>query len=294
MKKILLDCRNLGISETLYAASIPERLQEKWGQNTKIDMWLQYAQPKLLLTQNTAIRKIFVLYEEVDLDWYDRIFTLPSPVWDRPITIQYQLFCDIHQPTTSAYTVLTNPMHDEEVASQYTNKNIKRIGIINNWAERSRQLEIDDIYTANHFARPRDIDTHVLDKLRPKPQNDFIEVHVFGLPPSMKTNDVIAQNPKEFSRLASNIKQMDFMIGPEGGLMALASGLGVTTITTTDYAFWQYGPRGTVTAHPFFQCGYDIYNGPRHFSLSPFIRDVDLFSTIRTIINYTNKSSRLL
>jgi hypothetical protein len=132
--KALIKCVGF-IGDNLFASSVPAKLKQQGY--TKVDLALSIAQPFELLKLNPNIDNV-LLYEKIDHNSYDRVFTL-EPIHRRETpTIQFQQQCGVLQPS-SDYKIYTNPAQDAYVGPllKHVAQGRRLVAYMSNWVEKT-------------------------------------------------------------------------------------------------------------------------------------------------------------
>ena len=116
--------------------------------------------------------------------------------------------------------------------------------------------------------------------------SEKVMLFAVGLDPKVSKNYPCLNSTDKFSFTASIMKQCDWVIGYPGCLTNMAAGLGVKTITTTDYnhmiekweteeANYQLGPKS-------------YYPDDGHVELNPYLRDDQVGEEILRLVTNGN------
>lgn len=281
--KALIKCVGF-IGDNLFASSIPKKLKEQGF--TEVDLQLSIAQPLELLKLNPHIENVF-LYEEVGYKNYDKVFTL-QPIHRRETpTVQFQQQCGVENPS-SEYVIHTNPAQDAYVIPllKHTASNRKLVAYMNNWVEKTFRFTEEeyikgiDVPNLGYGGRRRDIDL-IINELSKDTTLYLIPV---GMPLGFNQKEVALDGVSNYTLTASMIKACDWFIGAEGGLANLAAGVGTKTIITGDYVHQLYGWNGVIERNQEPKLGPKYYFPEGHYTLDPYLTDLEVVDTIKNII----------
>lgn len=281
--KALINCVGF-IGDNLFASSIPERL--KLQGYTQVDLKISIAQPLELLQLNPAIDNVY-LYENINLNLYDRVFTL-QPIHRRETpTIQFQKQCGVENPT-SDYRIYTNPSIDSYVEPllKHTAQGKTLVAYMANWVEKTfgfTEQEYQagiDVPNLGYGGRRRDIH-FIISTLE---QESNIMLIPVGMPAGYDQREITLDGVSNYTLTASMLKACDWFIGAEGGLANLAAGVGTKTITTGDYVHQLYGWNGVVEKNLEPKLGPKYYFQEGHYTLDPYLTDQQVVEQIKKLV----------
>lgn len=219
------------IGDTLFSIPIAERLKSE-GKADIVDYIIGFPQTKQLLEQNKYIDRVYVSNRigpmpdnSMDSNGYDIIYTTPVNDYRLPPTIKSQLYCGITTPMLE-FNVNTLKEYDIIVLDEYSRSVKPLIGICTDWKSSASKMHND--YPYYHI---------LLDRL--KSEYDLVSIGANRLSQYDGASQI-----ERFLYMASLCKRCDFVIGSEGGLTNLASGVGTNVIYTTDFTEWLIGPNG--------------------------------------------------
>jgi hypothetical protein len=279
--KILI--KSIGfIGDNLFASSVIKKLKEQHP-DAIIDFLCTKSQPFELISNNPYINNVYL---ENPNNVYDVIYDL-KPIHRRITPCeQFQLQCDIQNPT-SDYKIYTNNSLDAYVNHNFKDfKNKKIIAWLSNWEERSflfneeeykRGIDIPNLgYGGQHRNIP-----FIIEQLESNKDIILIEI---GKPSGYNETDLYSVS--EYSLTASILKNCDYFIGAEGGLANLAAGVGTKTIITGDFIHQLYGWNGVIEKCEEPKLGPKYYfNDNFHITLDPYLTDKEVVNNINNIIN---------
>ena len=237
MKKVLIVVNGF-LGDALLSQPIAERLKVE-GQADIVDFYIGFPQTKLLLEQNPYIDNVIVAKNPTSTPpllknnkEYNEIRSVNSYDGSSSLTIHHQKSAGVKEPTIG-YKVYTYPKHDKLVVDQLSAlDNRPKIGIGLTW-------------------KTVGLRTYNSEKLSSHLMEDY---NVLGI--GRNPNETHYQSSQElspeisYSYQASICKHLDLMIGSEGGLTNLASGVGCKVLYTTDFLWTLAGPKGTHYNHP--------------------------------------------
>lgn len=281
--KALIKCIGF-IGDNLFASSIPKKLKQQGY--IKVDLKLSIAQPLELLKFDPDIDNVF-LYENVEYDDYDKIFTLHPIHRKETPTIQFQQQCGILNPS-SDYKIYTNPSQDAYVSPllKHTSQGRKLIAYMNNWIEKTFSYTEEeyirgiDVPNLGYGGKRRDIE-FIIKELK---KDDSLYLIPVGMPTGFDQKEVILDGVSNYTLTASMIKACDWFIGAEGGLANLAAGVGTKTIITGDYVHQLYGWNGVIEKNKEPKLGPKYYYPEGHYTLDPYLTDLEVVNEIKKLI----------
>ena len=216
------------LGDALYASPIAEQLKNQLDY-TRVDYLIGFPQTQLILKNNIYIDQVYVYPELTPYPKaekliasvrYDSVFTLPVNDLKELPTIKYQKFCGIPNPEPEFKCSI--PAYF--VSNITTNKTI--IGVSSTWKD----------YNENY----RDVD-YIISEL----SNQFHNLKF------VKLGDNISQfegstpeNVASFYEMLATMKECEYVIGAEGGMLNFASSLGTKTICATDFTEALFGKNG--------------------------------------------------
>lgn len=281
--KALIECVGF-IGDNLFASSVPAKLKQQGY--TKVDLALSIAQPFELLKLNPSIDNV-LLYEKVDHNSYDRVFTL-QPIHRRETpTAQFQQQCGVLEPS-SDYKIYTNPAQDAYVIPllKHAAAGRKLVAYMSNWVEKTFGFTEEeyrrgiDVPNLGYGGRRRDIE-FIIEELS---KDEALYLIPVGMPAGFNQREVALDAVSNYTLTASMIKACDWFIGAEGGLANLAAGVGTKTIITGDYVHQLYGWNGVIEKNEEPKLGPKYYFPDRHYTLDPYLTDFETINTIKNII----------
>lgn len=211
------------------------KLLKEENQASQIDFLIGFPQPYLLLKNNPHIDNVFV-YEDYGPfpkcgnieNNYDEVRFIKPYDGSSILSSHHQLCVGVKNPNPS-YKVYTLDEYDKNVQKQYLslpNKPIIGVGLT--WKTTSR----GGFYDPNPLIEELSKDFNIIP---------------IGKPHNMTQKSIATSEPSEqtYAFQASLCKYLDVMIGSEGGLTNLASGVGTKVIYTTDFIYDLAGPNGS-------------------------------------------------
>ncbi len=293
MQKILIKTYGF-IGDILFASSIAEKLKQE--RDCTIDYCIGFPQPYKLLKNNPFIDNVYLsktkgpvvtIPEYLDITTYDVIYDLPECKQDVHPTIWYQQHCDIKN-TTPEYKIYTDTTLDESVKYELeliNSNNTKVIGYVANW----KNLTIK--YTQNEYEARLPNVSQIMSHTQTNTRNiEFILSELnknFILIPLGYDHNVTQyhtglDSTSTYTNTASIIKCCDIVIGQEGGMTNLAAGVGTRCITTTDFMYALYGPRGIMKQFTDVKLGpANMFPNANHINLNPFVTDEEIINIIK-------------
>lgn len=227
------------LGDAIIAQSAAKILHEE-NPNVEVDYLIGFPQTSLLLENNPYINKVIIsstygykpdssIYESS----YDIIYTLKPYDGSNPLSIFHQINCGVKNPILS-YKVYTIDELDNQVKRELDelNNGKPNIGICLTW--KSDKLEIYD-------------PTPLISEL-----NQDYNLFSIGKPPTeSQHHSACSPQPHiEYAYNASLCKNLDLVIGSEGGLTNLAAGSGGRVLYTTDFTQYLAGPSGSHYQNP--------------------------------------------
>ena len=295
MKKFLIKTYGF-IGDILFASSIAKKLKDQHGHDCIVDYCIGFPQPYKLLKMNPWIDNVYLSIKKgpdvivpltVDIAQYDMIYNLPECKQDIPPTIWYQQHCGIESPSPE-FEIFTDPILDQSIKYELDQLNYKKVkvsGYVANW----QTLTVK--YTENEYnagltnrseimshsnTNRRDID-RILNALN----TDYILIPL-GYDANTSQYHTALDSTSTYTNTASIIKYCDLVIGQEGGMTNLASGIGTRCIITTDFMHALYGPNGVMKQFAEVKLGpANMFPNANHINLDPFITDNELINTIK-------------
>jgi hypothetical protein len=123
---------------------------------------------------------------------------------------------------------------------------------------------------------------YIISQLSLRDDLHLIEV---GKPNGSSSTNTDLASVSEYSLTASIIKNCDYFIGAEGGLVNLASGVGTKTIITGDFIHQLYGWNGVIEKCSEPKLGPKYYfEEKNHITLNPYLTDQQVIEKINKII----------
>lgn len=281
--KALIECVGF-IGDNLFASSVPAKLKQQGY--TKVDLALSIAQPFELLKLNPSIDNV-LLYEKVDHNSYDRVFTL-QPIHRRETpTTQFQQQCGVLEPS-SDYKIYTNPAQDAYVGPllKHVAQGKRLVAYMSNWVEKTFGFTEEeykrgvDVPNLGYGGRRRDVE-FIIEELS---KDEALYLVPVGMPAGFNQREVALDGVSNYTLTASMIKACDWFIGAEGGLANLAAGVGTKTIITGDYVHQLYGWNGVIEKNEEPKLGPKYYFPDGHYTLDPYLTDFETINTIKNII----------
>jgi hypothetical protein len=281
--KALIECVGF-IGDNLFASSVPAKLKQQGY--TKVDLALSIAQPFELLKLNPNIDNV-LLYEKIDHNSYDRVFTL-EPIHRRETpTIQFQQQCGVLQPS-SDYKIYTNPAQDAYIGPllKHVAQGRRLVAYMSNWVEKTFGFTEEeyrrgvDVPNLGYGGRRRDVE-FIIEELS---KDETLYLLPVGMPAGFNQREVALDGVSNYTLTASMIKACDWFIGAEGGLANLAGGIGTKTIITGDYVHQLYGWNGVIERSQEPKLGPKYYFGNQHITLDPYLTDSEVIKTIKDTI----------
>ena len=224
MKKCLIVC--IGhLGDTLWASSVSKGLKEEQNFD-QIDYLIGFPQTKPILEQNPYITNVFVQYpytpyvsKEFVPNWeqYDQIYQLPVNDLSELPTILYQKACGIKNVSKSFPCQLPK----EYVPNDY-NFNEYLFGICATWKRGD-----DSLRNQNKLKQMFELKCYEKFGI-----NDNVKFIIIGNGCSQYEG---ANDVDGYLRMGQIMMNCDAVLGCEGGLLNLASSLGVDTICATDF-----------------------------------------------------------
>ena len=281
--KALIECVGF-IGDNLFASSVPAKLKQQGY--TKVDLALSIAQPFELLKLNPSIDNV-LLYEKVDHNSYDKVFTL-QPIHRRETpTVQFQQQCGVLEPS-SDYKIYTNPAQDAYVGPllKHVAQGRRLVAYMSNWVEKTFGFTEEeykrgvDVPNLGYGGRRRDVE-FIIEELS---KDEALYLVPVGMPVGFNQREVALDGVSNYTLTASMIKACDWFIGAEGGLANLAAGVGTKTIITGDYVHQLYGWNGVIEKNEEPKLGPKYYFPDGHYTLDPYLTDFETINTIKNII----------
>lgn len=281
--KALIECVGF-IGDNLFASSIPAKLKQQGY--TKVDLALSIAQPFELLKLNPSIDNV-LLYEKVDHNSYDKVFTL-QPIHRRETpTIQFQQQCGVLEPS-SDYKIYTNPAQDAYVGPllKHVAQGKRLVAYMSNWVEKTFGFTEEeykrgvDVPNLGYGGRRRDVE-FIIEELS---KDEALYLIPVGMPVGFNQREVALDGVSNYTLTASMIKACDWFIGAEGGLANLAAGVGTKTIITGDYVHQLYGWNGVIERNENPKLGPEYYFPEGHYALDPYLTDLEIINIIKNTI----------
>lgn len=284
--------------DSLFASSIANEVKARVQYGVEqIDFLTGWPQVAELLELNPHIDNVFVsdrpgpmpINSMLDETVYDRVYQLNELSFYLPPPEEYQRLVGINYPSTR-FTVYTNPdldaMVQEElgkIRAQLTDEQ-QILYIPYNWDVKAFRYTEEEYeqgkYLApnNHNIPKRDI-KKVIESLS---QYHYI---IFGGLPHGKPQNGVESLQKSLLLEASVIKHCDWYVGPEGGLVNIAGGVGTRTIINWDWVHYLYGHNGLIKQCDPPMLGPANMFGPEgNWVIDPYVTDEELFQNIFSII----------
>ena len=217
------------LGDALFASSVAERLIREQQFNA-VDYLLGFPQTAPILQCNPFINRVYIsstLGPSPDYsDYasaYDAVFVLPVNDLVEPPTIKYQKACGVRQPTLPFRLQVAIGVEREFVAlhAPVIFNGRKNIGICQVWKRHDES-----------FFNTTELESQLATRY-----------NVFPIGSRIGQFDG-AQHVSSYVLSAVAAKYMDYVVGAEGGLTNLASGMGTKVIYTTDFTYALFGPQG--------------------------------------------------
>jgi hypothetical protein len=284
--------------DILFASSIAERLKFMVGYGVEqVDFLIGFPQMFELIDNNPFIDNVYVsdspsplpIHQALDETVYDRVYQLGPLSFHLPPPEEFQRLIGIESPTTT-FKVYTTPSVDEYVAEtinvirENLSPDQKILYIPYNWDVKAFRFTKGE-YLRGRYQRPRDAEIpkrdiqKILDSLS---QQHYI---IFGGLPHGNPQNGSDSLQKSLAIEASVIKHVDWYVGPEGGLLNIAGGLGTKTIYNWDWVHHLYGPNGIIKkCDPPMLGPANMFGSETNWAIDPYVTDEELFQNIFNII----------
>lgn len=223
MKKCLICCVGY-CGDSLFASSVAKPLKDEQNFD-QIDYLIGFPQTKPILEQNPNIDQVFVQYPYTpyvnkefvtNCQEYDQIYTLPVNDLSELPTILYQKACGIKNISKSFPCQLPFEYYSSILPYGY------QFGICATWKKYDDSLR--DFLKLKQMFETK-CDEHFGNKF----EINFVIIGN-GCSQYEGANDV-----EGYLQMGKTMMQCDAILGCEGGLLNLASSLGVDTICATDF-----------------------------------------------------------
>lgn len=283
MRKALIAVHGY-FGDHLFANSIAEHLINE-DQFDTVDYVIGFPQVLPFFERNPFVDKVFLngvgpspSIPNTGID-YDKIFQLGTFSKKMPPAMEMQIACGVKNPSSKFY-VYTNPELDKLVETEYANNKDKVVAIMNGWRERTFAFTREEYATGATGQRRRDTDSIVK-----KIESEYTTMHV-GTSAKVNQFSVYHDEPS-LDLTASLLKYADVFVGGEGGLANLAYAVGTSTILTSDFIHYLYGPNGKMFQldEPNLGPCYYEYDTGYHINLDPYLTDDEVANNILTILN---------
>jgi len=281
------------IGDILFASSVAEVLCRELSLGySGVDFLIGFPQPYELLKLNPFIGEVYLTdtfgpYPTSNIEKnYSIIYTMPHVNQNEIPIIQFQKACNVKSPINN-FKIYTNKNIDAIVKSQLLNlkhESGKRIiGYVANWKQSTikytkEEFESGVVFNnalAHSHSNTRDVN-FILSEL----SKHFILIPL-GFEQSVSQYDLGLESCSLYSYTASLIKNCDVVIGQEGGLTNLASGIGTRCIITTDFMNYLYGKFGRMKQFNEIKLGpSNICPDGKHIHADPYISDEELLDLI--------------
>jgi ADP-heptose:LPS heptosyltransferase len=241
MKKILVSVHGF-IGDILLSQPIAEKLKQE-NQAYEVDFLVGFPQPIRLLEKNPYIDRVLYYEDYIGENThhiaysiqsqYDEVRYVKKYNGNPALTVAHQLSAGVKSPT-SKYTVYTDVELDKKAQQTLSTLDSRpKIGICATW--RTTPTEFGFHYDSSSLA---------------KELSKKFNVIIIGLPPNKNQYDGATKNCQyEYAYMASIGKQLDLIIGGEGGLINLFAGVGTKILYTTDFIWHLAGPQGELYQH---------------------------------------------
>jgi ADP-heptose:LPS heptosyltransferase len=254
------------LGDSLFASSIAERLLSE-NKFDKIDYLIGFPQTKYFLENNPYINNIFVEKNPTPYPnhssyygKYDEIFTLPVNDLKYLPTVKFQKHCGVENTKKEFY-----------LYHSFEKQNFTKplIGVCSTWKDKNENFRNS---------------VEILEKLQQLlPQYEFILLGN-NISQFQGANDVDG-----YIEMAKTMYNCQIVIGTEGGMTNLASGLRTKTICTTDFTNSLFGKNGRLYQ---YKDWYDriapsaFFPNDGHINLAPTIdTNEKIIQTIYNILN---------
>lgn len=283
MRKALIAVHGY-FGDHLFANSIAEHLIKE-DQFDTVDYVIGFPQVLPFFERNPFVDKVFVngvgpspKIPDTGI-YYDKVFQLGTFSKSIPPAMEMQLACGVRNPSSKFY-VYTNPELDELVQTTYANNEDKVVAIMNGWRERTFAFTREE-YILGHTGQRRRNTDYIVNQIESK----YTTMHVGT---SANVNQFLVNHEEASLDLtASLLKYADVFVGGEGGLANLAYAVGTSTILTSDFIHYLYGPNGKMAqlAEPNLGPCYYKHDTGYHINLDPYLTDEEVVNNILTILN---------
>jgi hypothetical protein len=283
MRKALIAVHGY-FGDHLFANSIAEHLIKE-DQYDTVDYVIGFPQVLPFFERNPFIDKVFLngvgpspAIPNTGII-YDKVFQLGTFSKKIPPAMEMQLFCGVRNPSSKFY-VYTNPELDKLVETEYTDNKDSVVAVMNGWRERTFAFTREEYAVGNTGKRRRNTD-YIVNQI----ESRQVTMHV-GTSPNVNQFSV-EHDEASLDLTASLLKYADVFIGGEGGLANLAYAVGTSTILTSDFIHYLYGPNGKMfqLQEPNLGPYYYEHDTGYHINLDPYLTDEEVANNILTILN---------
>lgn len=280
--KIFVDCTRAAIGDCFFASSLAKCLKTQYI-GCEVFYYIPLVQPLLLLQQNPYIDGVSTVRPITYRD-FDLVINIPEVNQSFPATLWMQSQAGIPEEFQElAFEVYTVSDFDDiarDNADHFRSTSGKKvITYQSDWEWRSYACTPETL--AQGIGAPHRNMARILSELR----NEYFMIRC-GFDRTVNNFNPSAADAVGYAKTASIIKASEYFLGAEGGLQNLAASVGTKTIYTTDFIHQNYGINGRIRKCDPPQMGSCVYfPSAGHTALDPCIKDEDITSTIKGIIN---------
>lgn len=289
MNKILIKCRNVDISDILFASSIAKKLKNT--QQCEVHFDINYLQPIELLNCNPYIDRVF--FQDSDEN-YDEIFTLIPKNHElnnyesRPS--QFQKMCNI-KSFDDTFEIFTNEVLDYSITTSMGElinigdweSDIIKVGYQMDWHKKSF-LFTETQFTKSNIRKSSVKHRDIFNIINRMETHKKIILFAVGIEDTISKRYPTLNSTSKFSFTASLIKNCDYVIGADGCLTNISSALGIPTIITTDRIYYNAIHKNLPTQTDAFIGPCKYFPKSNHVHLNPFLTDEEVGSEILKIV----------